>query len=74
MKGSFMKMVVVFCIGYAVYLTQRSLDICELTGVSPEGVYAAAIAFFGVELIMTMVKKILEKRHNNDEEGGGNYE
>ena len=69
MKGLFMKSIVVFCIGYAVYITQRSLSICEATGFSPEGVYAAAIAFFGAELIMTMVKKILTKRKEDDNNG-----
>ena len=66
MKGLFMKSIVVFCLGYAVYLTQKSLNICEMTGISPEGVYAAAIAFFGAELIMTMVKKIISKRKGED--------
>lgn len=61
-KGRFMKIIVIGCILYAVWLTERSFFICEKLGVSPEGVYVAAIAFFGAELIMTMVKKITEKR------------
>ena len=74
MKGIFMKSIVVFCIAYAVYITQRSLSICEMTGFSPDGVYATAIAFFGVELIMTMIKKIFEKCRRSDENEGGDYE
>lgn len=68
MKGLFMKIIVVFCIGYAVYLTERSMGICEAIGASPDGIYAAAIAFFGVELIMTMVKKILSKRKDGNDD------
>lgn len=66
MKGLFMKIIVVFCLGYAVRITERSFAICEAAGVSPDGVYAAAIAFFGTELAITMVKKILTKRKEDD--------
>lgn len=65
MKGKFMKIIVISCILYAVWLTERSFFICEKLGVSPEGVYVAAIAFFGVELIMTMIKKIIGKRKDD---------
>ena len=66
MKINFMKIIVTGCILYAVWLTERSFFICEKLGVSPEGVYVAAIAFFGAELIMTMIKKITEKRKENN--------
>ena len=65
-KGIFMKLIVMFCILYAVHLTEKSLNLCVSVGVSPEGVYVAAIAFFGAELIMTMVKKIMEKRKEDE--------
>ncbi len=58
----FMKIIVFFSIGYVVYITERSMSICERIGISPESVYMTAVAFFGTELAMTMTKKILEKK------------
>ena len=68
-KGLFMRIIVVFCLAYVVYITERSLRICELTQISP-AVYGTAVGFFGAELIMLLVKRITndktETKKNDD--------
>jgi len=69
-KGLFMRIIVVFCLTYVVYITERSLRICELTQISPAAVYGTAVGFFGAELIMLLVKRITndktETKKNDD--------
>lgn len=69
-KGLFMRIIVVFCLAYVVYITERSLRICELTQISPAAVYGTAVGFFGAELIMLLVKRITndktETKKNDD--------
>ena len=69
-KGLFMRIIVVFCLAYVVYITERSLRICELTKISPAAVYGTAVGFFGAELIMLLVKRITndktETKKNDD--------
>lgn len=69
-KGLFMRIIVVFCLVYVVYITERSLRICELTQISPAAVYGTAVGFFGAELIMLLVKRITndktETKKNDD--------
>lgn len=65
-----MRIIVVFCLAYVVYITERSLRICELTQISPAAVYGTAVGFFGAELIMLLVKRITndktETKKNDD--------
>lgn len=69
-KGLFMRIIVVFCLAYVVYITERSLRICELTQISPAAIYGTAVGFFGAELVMLLVKRITndknEKKENDD--------
>lgn len=69
-NGLFMRIIVVFCLAYVVYITERSLRICELTQISPAAVYGTAVGFFGAELIMLLVKRITndktETKKNDD--------
>lgn len=69
-KGLFMRIIVVFCLAYVVYITERSLRICELMQISPAAVYGTAVGFFGAELIMLLVKRITndktETKKNDD--------
>lgn len=67
-KGFFMRVIVIFCIVYIVYLTERSMAISEHIGSSVEGIYAAAIAFFGAELVMMLVKKIMSGKKKKEED------
>ncbi|MCD8049441.1 MAG: hypothetical protein LUG52_07565 [Clostridia bacterium] len=60
-KGLFMKCVVVFCIAYVVHIIEYGLRICEEDSLSPNTIVTAAIAFFGSELIICMVKRIWAK-------------
>lgn len=60
-KGLFMKCVVVFCIVYVVHIVEYGLRICEEDALSPNTIVTAAIAFFGSELIICMVKRIWAK-------------
>ncbi len=64
-KGLFMRCVVVFCIVYIVRITERSLNVCETMQISPAAVYGTAVGFFGVELVMCMIKRLYAK--NKDE-------
>ena len=71
-KGLFMRIIVVFCLAYVVYITERSLRICELTQISPASVYGTAVGFFGAELIMLLVKRITNDKtgtKKNDDTG-----
>lgn len=72
-KGLFMRIIVVFCLAYVVYITERSLRICELTQVSPAAVYGTAVGFFGAELIMLLVKRITnDKTETKKDDDTGN--
>ena len=57
-KGLFMRITVIFCIGYIVRITEKSLNMCEVLKISPATVYTTAVGFFGAELVMLIVKKI----------------
>ena len=57
-KGLFMRTTVIFCIGYIVRITEKSLNMCEVLKISPATVYTTAVGFFGAELVMLIVKKI----------------
>lgn len=72
-KGLFMRIIVVFCLAYVVYITERSLRICELTQISPAAVYGTAVGFFGAELIMLLVKRITnDKTETKKNDATGN--
>ncbi len=72
-KGLFMRIIVVFCLAYVVYITERSLRICELTQISPAAVYGTAVGFFGAELIMLLVKRITnDKTETKKDDDTGN--
>lgn len=64
-KGLFMRITVIFCIGYIVRITEKSLNMCENFGLSPASVYTTAVGFFGAELVMLIVKKIYGNRTAN---------
>ena len=66
-KGLFMRITVIFCIGYIVRITEKSLNMCENFGLSPASVYATAVGFFGAELVMLIVKKIYGNRTTTTE-------
>lgn len=57
-KGLFMRITVIFCIGYIVRITEKSLNMCEVLKISPATIYTTAVGFFGAELVMLIVKKI----------------
>lgn len=60
-KGLFMKIVVIFCIAYAVRIVERGMTICEQQSISPSSIVTAAIAFFGAELGLCVLKRIFAK-------------
>lgn len=60
-KGLFMKLVVIFCIAYAVRIVERGMTICEQQSISPSSIVTAAIAFFGTELGLCVLKRIFAK-------------
>lgn len=64
-KGLFMRITVIFCIGYIVRITEKSLNMCEVLKISPATVYTTAVGFFGAELVMLIVKKIYGNRTAN---------
>lgn len=64
-KGLFMKLIVVFCILYVVRITEVSLDICRQSLSAPSAIYGTAVGFFGAELVMLVLKKILGDKNNN---------
>ena len=71
-NGLFMSIIVVFCLAYVVYITERSLRICELTQISPAAVYGTAVGFFGAELIMLLVKRITNDKTETKKNDTGN--
>lgn len=60
-KGLFMRITVVFCIAYAVRIVERGMTICEEQAISPASIVTAAIAFFGAELGLCVLKRIFAK-------------
>ena len=60
-SGIFMKIVVIFCIAYAVRVVERGTLICEQQSISPSSIVTAAIAFFGAELGLRAQKRIFAK-------------
>lgn len=69
-KGLFMRIIVVFCLVYVVYITERSLRICELTQISPAAVYGTAVGFFGAELVMLLIKRITNDKTDTKKNSG----
>lgn len=57
-EGFFMRVIVVFCLAYIVYLTERSMTINATVGSAVDNIYNGAVAFFGMELALTMIKTI----------------
>ena len=60
-SGIFMKIVVIFCIAYAVRVVERGMLICEQQSISPASIVTAAISFFGAELGVCALKRIFAK-------------
>ncbi|MGM9551516.1 MAG: hypothetical protein ACI3XA_04605 [Clostridia bacterium] len=44
------------------------MAISEHIGSSVDGIYAAAIAFFGAELVMMLIKKIMSGKKKKEED------
>ena len=67
-KGLFMRLIVIFCIAYAVRIIERGMSICEEQAISPASIVTAAIAFFGAELGLCVLKRIFNKEDSAEQE------
>lgn len=56
----FSKVVVLFCIGYMVRVTEKAMDITLLTGIDASNIILVCAGFFGGELLFLALKSALK--------------